>query len=182
MNGNELITSIERGIYYTAERLLLGSFENLTGVRLGMKNLKRVKLIPFGSGLDEYILHIEKKLAKEFGLEVEVIGRRSVPRELVEWGSHVFVPYTAKFLLKEVGRAENSAILGVTGYQLSILPPLWSVRQLYHFHAILGISMPYYGVVLVTTLNDTLPTKSLVETSMHEIGHLMGKHGYPLWK
>jgi hypothetical protein len=171
-----------RELYYTVEHFLIKFFELVSGVPVKTKNLRRVKIVSFGSRRKEYQNFLKEKIEKELSLEVEIGGFGEVPSRVIEWKTHIFVPYAVRHLLKIFPRRKGEAILGITPYQLSLLPPLWPLRQFYRFHFILGIALPHRGIALVTTLKDKIAPSTLAKTSLHEIAHLLGIHGYPLWR
>ncbi|MBI4362523.1 MAG: hypothetical protein HY558_05045 [Euryarchaeota archaeon] len=173
---------LERALYYTAERVTLGLVEALSGRRMRMERLDRVRLVPFGSRRPRYLAAIAKRLERDFRLPVETSGPRATPRDAVEWGSHLFVPRAAEALDPDRRRGPAEALLGVTPYPLSVLPPVGLARELYRFHAILGVALPASGIAMVSTLGDRLGEGPVAETAAHEVAHLRGLHGWPLWR
>ena len=69
--------------------------------------------------------------------------------------------------------------MAVTKYWLA--PTSFLISRIVHsILPILGITYIKDGICFLTTLNRLLPEELLKFAAIHEVGHLLGKHGYPL--
>ncbi|MDY6965840.1 MAG: hypothetical protein SVM80_07720 [Halobacteriota archaeon] len=168
---------ISRRLYYLSEFVINTFFENITGARRRTRELEKVKIVQLGQERRGYVDEVRRKLEEEFGAEVEVVEEIiPVPKRAIEWGSYVFTPFLAPYLSKFAD--EGSVIVAVTRYGISVLPPLRFFWIFYRFTRIMGVAYPLYRVALITTMNDRLKSKVVAETAVHELAHLIGKHGY----
>jgi hypothetical protein len=163
--------------YYLFEYLSNDLFENITGIRLGIKDLRKIRVVQLERRSDAYLSQIRDGLKDEFGIEVEIIDEViQIPKRAIEKGGYLFTPRLVNHLSTAVG--DDLPILGVTKYKLSVLPPLMISRLIHRITYLFGVAHPPYGVAIITTMNDRLPPKSVAETAIHETAHLMGRHGY----
>jgi hypothetical protein len=177
--------------YYIFEYISNRIFSEFTGIRFEIEDLKDVKLVQLEQKNEKYLEQIARGLKEEFDINTEINDEIiPIPQKAIEWGTHIFTPFIAQRLSdlyrcafstseRPPGtRPKKDAVLAVTRYELSILPPISFFRLIYRFTGMLGVTHPPLCVAFVTTINDRLTPKKVAETAIHEVAHLLGRHGY----
>lgn len=173
-----LLPALERALYYTAEHYGLGLLERL-GPPAPRLRLKTIRLLPLGPVDPEFLAMVEARLKKEFGLaSVRERGRSS--EGLVLRGA-LYVPGALR-ALADRKRREGEALLVVTPHSLTLLPFAGLAEFVRSFYLLLGLAMPLQRVAFVTTLGGRLRPGRVAETAAHEVAHLKGIHGWPLYR
>jgi len=168
-----------RELYNLNEWLLLRFFRVITGFKLAFNpDLKKVYLISIGDVEAEKLEIARDQMAAEFGIQSEILNEKIDFQKAVR-GDFLNTAYMTMKLDKSIKRDKKEAILGITNYWLVPTQFLFS-RIIHLFNPILGITYMIPGICFLTTLDGYL-RKDLVEFAVkHEVGHLLGMHGYPL--
>lgn len=173
-----LLPVLERALYYTAEHYTLGLLEVL-GRPAPRLRLKTVRLLPLGPVEPKFLQRIEARLKEDFG----VASVREEPGSdggLVLRGA-LFVPRALR-ALSEMKRKEGEALLILTPHPLTLLPPAGLAEVLRGFYLLLGLAVPLQRIAFVTTLGGRLLPGRVAETAAHEVAHLKGIHGWPMYR
>jgi len=174
-----------RELYNWNEWLLLRFFRVITGLKLAFNpDLKEIYLIPIGK-INENKLEVAKnQMANEFGIRGEILTEKIEFKRALR-GAFLNTTYMSMQLHKNISRPKEIAILGITNYLL--VPTNFLVSRIIHlFSPILGITYLVPGICFLTTLEsltklDDQLRKEFIEFAVkHEVGHLLGMHGYPL--
>ncbi|MEM3085663.1 MAG: hypothetical protein QXT68_00790 [Halobacteria archaeon] len=173
-----LLAGLERALYYTAEHYGLGLLEALGRPAPRLK-LRTVRLLPLGAVDPKLLSRVERRLREEFGVAL-VREAASSDDGMVVRGAF-FVPGALR-ALGGVRRREGEALLVVTPRPLTLLPPAGVVELLRGFYLLLGLAVPLQRVAFVTTLGGRLKPGRVAETAAHEVAHLKGVHGWPMYR
>ncbi len=173
-----MLPELERALYYTLEHYGLGLLEML-GRPAPRLRLKSVRLLPLGPVEPGFLAKVEARLKRDFGLS----SAREDPGEAGAFlvRNAFFVPRALR-LLAERRRREGEALLVVTPHPLALLPPVGAVELLRGFYLLLGLAVPPQRVAFVTTLEGRLKPGRVAETAAHEVAHLKGIHGWPMYR
>lgn len=168
-------------LYNLNEWLLLRLFRVITGFKLAFNpHLKNIRLMPIANVQENLLTLIQTQVNDEFGIHVETFpSPLDYPRAFA--GRYLNVSYLANKLNQSIPRDKDTALLGISNYWLTPTPFLLS-RIIHTFYPILGITYLAWGICFLTTLQGLLKTNLLQFAVKHEVGHLLGLHGYPLFK
>ncbi|NVM52605.1 MAG: hypothetical protein HWN66_02795 [Candidatus Helarchaeota archaeon] len=166
-------------LYNMSEWALLRLFRVVTGLKLVYNpDLKRISLITLDDVEDAIIETISDLVSAEFEIQIEPVGKPIEYRNSTR-GHFLNTSRLTSKLKKILPSDKETALMVVTNYWLSPTPFLLS-RILHTIFPILGITYLLDGICYVTTLDGRL-TKELIQfAAIHEVGHLLGLHGYPL--
>ncbi len=173
-----MLPELERALYYTLEHYGLGLLEML-GRPAPRLRLKSVRLLPLGPVEPKFLARVEARMKKDFGLPSAREGPGEAGAFLVR--NALFVPRALR-ILAERRRREGEALLVVTPHPLALLPPVGAVEVLRGFYLLLGLAVPLQRIAFVTTLGGRLVPGWVAETAAHEVAHLKGIHGWPMYR
>lgn len=173
-----MIARLERAAYYTLEHYGLGLLELLGGPPPRME-LRAVRLLPVGRVSPRLLEAVEARLEEEFGLATVREPGRGEGELLLRNG--LFVPRALRWLSKR-RRRSGDALLVVTPRPIALLPPSAASDLLRNLFLLLGLAVPAQGVAFVTTGGGRLPPARVAETAAHEVAHLKGIHGWPMYR
>ena len=168
-----------RNLYNLNEWLLLQFFRVVTGFKFAFNpDLKKIFLISIGDVEPEKLEIAQNQIAAEFGIQSEILNEKIEFQKAVR-GDFLNTAYMTVKLDANLKRDKKEAIMGITNYWL--VPTQFLLSRVIHlFNPILGITYLIPGICFLTTLDGYL-RKDLVEfAAKHEVGHLLGMHGYPL--
>lgn len=169
---------LERALYYTLEHYALGLLEML-GRPAPRLRLKTIHLLTLGPVDPRFLQRVEARLKEDFG----VVSVREAPGSvegLVVRGA-LFVPRALRTLAGKK-RKEGEALLILTPHPLTLLPPAGFAEVLRGFYLLLGLAVPIQSIAFVTTLGGRLKPARVAETAAHEVAHLKGIHGWPMYR
>jgi len=180
-----IVEQLYRNLYNWNEWLLLRFFRVITGVKLAFNpDLKEAYIVPIGEVKEDKLEIAQNQMESEFGIQGEIVTENIDVKKTVRGIFLNTAAMTIK-LNKNITRPKETAIIGITNYLL--VPTNFFVSQIIHFfNPILGITYLVPGICFLTTLDsltklDEQIRKDLVEFAVkHEVGHLLGMHGYPL--
>lgn len=170
---------LSRDLYNLNEWALLRMFRVVTGVKLAYNpELKNLHLLPFGNVEPATVELISELISNEFGLQIETLNTKVEYRAAIR-GRFINTSRMNLKLKKITPDDKTTAIMGVTNYWLA--PTSFLISQILHtVFPILGITYLIDGICFVTTLNGLLTNDFIEFAAIHEAGHLLGLHGYPL--
>jgi len=165
-------------LYNMNEWLLLRLFRVVTGIKLAYNpNLQTVCLVHLDEVEPNFLELVQTQISSEFGLSVESLKEEIDYKRAVR-GRFINTSYLARKFNK-IQRDKSVALMGITNYWLAP-NNLFLSHVLHTIFPILGITYILWGISFLTTLNGKLPTDFFEFGAVHEVGHLLGKHGYPL--
>ncbi len=168
-----------RDLYNLNEWLLLRFFRVVTGLRLAFNpNLETIYLVNIDEVQANTIEIIQNQVSDEFGVQIQQIQQIIDHKKAVR-GSFLNTSHLTLKLNDQISRDKGIAIMAVSNYWLA--PTNLLISRIFHsFQPLLGITYLVYGICFITTLNGKLPEELIRFAAIHEVGHLLGKHGYPL--
>ncbi|NVM27994.1 MAG: hypothetical protein HWN65_04045 [Candidatus Helarchaeota archaeon] len=170
---------LTRNLYNLNEWALLRLFRVVTGLKLAYNpDLKKIHLITLDAVEDDILQMISGLIIDEFEIEIELLSEKIDYRKAIR-GRFLNTSRMTRKLKKAIPQEKTSAIMVVTNHWLAPTGLLIS-RVLHTVFPILGITYLLDGICFVTTLNGHLPTDLIQFGTVHEVGHLLGLHGYPL--
>jgi hypothetical protein len=166
-------------LYNLNEWLLLRLFRVFTGLKLAFNpDLEQIYLVPIDDIDDAQIDLVQNQISEEFGLQVDLLHEK-VDYEKIIRGNFISTTRLALKFEREITRDKSIALIGISNYWLAPTTLLIS-RFIHRIYPILGITYMVLGISFLTTLKGKITPDYLEFAAIHEVGHLMGKHGYPL--
>ncbi|TFF87663.1 MAG: hypothetical protein EU549_04340 [Promethearchaeota archaeon] len=154
-------------------------FKVITGSKIAYNpDLKKVLLLPLNEIKESTIEIIKKQLYEEFKIETEVLDTEIESKRAID-GGFINTAYLSRELERKISYNKSIAIMGISKYWLSPTGLLLS-RIIHTFSPIIGLTYLESGICVLTTLKGKIPKHLLKFAIIHEVGHLLGKHGYPL--
>ena len=165
--------------YNLSEWLLLRLFRVVTGFKLAFNpNLEKIYLLTLDIVKENLLEIVQTQITNEFNIQVELLNEQ-IDYKSANWGMFLDTSRLTTKMNKIISREKEVALMGVTNYWLS--PSSLLISRIFHaFNPLLGITYLVPGICFLTTLNEKLPIHLLQFAAKHEVGHLLGKHGYPL--
>ncbi|TFF86487.1 MAG: hypothetical protein EU551_01305 [Promethearchaeota archaeon] len=166
-------------LYNFNEWALMKLVQVVTGNKLTYNpELKKIILICIDDIKEENLDIIKKQIFNEFGIQTDIKTEKFDLKHAIS-GKFINTYEIAKKVEKEIQYDKSTAIMIITKNFLT--PNRFLLSRIIHFLApILGITYLIQGICILTTLNDKMPQRILKFVVIHEVGHLLGKHGYPL--
>ncbi|MFX1295919.1 MAG: hypothetical protein ACFFD2_13845 [Promethearchaeota archaeon] len=166
-------------LYNLNEYLLLRFFRIITGFKLAFNpDLEKIYLIPLDTVKEFIIKIIKNQIFDEFGIEV-ISTNKQIDYSGTVRGNFINTSRLARKFKKVVSHDKSAALMSISNYWLS--PTNFLISRIIHtFQPILGITYLKWGICFLTTLQEHLPKNFIQFAAVHEVGHLLGKHGYPL--
>lgn len=165
-------------LYNLNEWLLMRMFRVITGVKASFNpNLEKIYLFSVDNVKEEIMQLVEDQISDEFGIHVKPLNFSTDYKKMLR-GKFVNTSRLS-MKLKDASREKDAAIMGVTNFWLVPTNFLTS-RILHSFSPILGITYVMWGICFLSTLTGNLKKEIIQFSTKHEVGHLLGKHGYPL--
>ena len=166
-------------LYNISEYLLHQLIYIVSGVKVKYSdNLEKIILVPLENN-EQYVEWAKEAIKNEFSLKVEVnekiLDKLTIPKRSY---------FIVKKLLNDLESFKEDTTTGIIFItKKNILMRDRIMLRLFHsIFPIMGIAYLIPGVCAVTTVQDRIPKKAFNYTVSHEIGHLLGKHGYPVSK
>jgi hypothetical protein len=175
-----MVMSFNNFLYNLSEYTLSRVFRAITGVKLRYKDQLDEIWIYQLEQIDSKILKsVQDKIWDEFKIKTKAMTDiLEVPKDFKR-GNFIITTNAARMIDKQIERPKETGLLCVTKYALTPFPFLIA-RIVQTIFPVLGASYILYGICFITTFNDRLHQDIIDYAAVHEIGHLLGKHGYPL--
>jgi len=172
--------SFNNFFYNLSEYALSRLFRVITGIELKYREkLDEILIYPLDETSPKIMNIVKEKIWHDFEINVTIMSEIIELPPKVMRGNFIITTDAARIIDEKIKRPEGTAILCVTKYAITPLPFLFT-RIMQTIFPILGTSYILYGICFITTLKERLPQKILEYAATHEIGHLLGKHGYPV--
>ncbi|MHA1145682.1 MAG: hypothetical protein ACTSRW_13155 [Candidatus Helarchaeota archaeon] len=153
-------------------------FHVVTGLKPAFNtHLKKIYLISLNEVKNESLDLIRKTIEDEFDISVEDL-HQDISFQRFLRGIFLNTSGLAR-KFKKIPREKGIALMGATNYWLVPTYSMFS-RIIHSFQPILGVSYVMWGICFVSTLSGKIKPDYLQFAAKHEVGHLLGKHGYPL--
>lgn len=172
--------SFNNFFYNLSEYALSRLFRVITGVNLKYREkLDEIWIYKLEDKDPEILKSIEEKIWKDFNIETKIMPDIIELPQKARRGNFLNTTEAARIIDEKVERPKGTALLCVTKFGITPVPFL-VIRIMQSLFPILGTSYILYGVCFITTFNEKLNQDIINYAAVHEIGHLLGKHGYPL--
>ena len=166
-------------LYNISEYLLHQLIYIISGVNLKYsENLQKIVLVPLEDN-DQYVEWAKSAIEKEFSLTVEI--NKKLKERLKIPKQSFFIVQKLLHDLKTFKDDKTTGVIFITKKRILIRDRIM-LKLIHSIFPILGIAYIIPGVCAVTTFQDRIPKRIFNYTVSHEIGHLLGKHGYPVSK
>ena len=166
-------------LYNISEYLLHQLIYVVSGVKLKYSdNLETIILAPLDVN-EHYVEWAKLAIEKEFNLKVK-ISRKLRDKFPIPNKSHFILRKLLKDL-KFYEQDKTTGLIFITRKRILLRDRLM-LRVLHSVFPILGVAYIIPGVCVVTTFENRMPKNTFDHTISHELGHLLGKHGYPISK
>ena len=172
--------SFNNFLYNFSEYALSSLFRVITGIKIRYsEKLEEIRIYQLEEKDPNILNSIQDKIWNEFNIKTKIIPDIiDIPKNMRR-GNFLITTDAARILNDKVERPKETALLFVTKYGITPFPFL-TTRILQTIFPILGTSYILYGICFITTINDRLQKEIIDYAAIHEIGHLLGKHGYPI--
>ncbi|MHA1380063.1 MAG: hypothetical protein ACTSRG_16955 [Candidatus Helarchaeota archaeon] len=172
--------SFNNFLYNFSEYALSRLFYVVTGIKLKYRDkLDEIWIYKSEDISPKTIDLIKEKIWNDFKINTKLISEKiEIPRR-IRRGNFLITTETARIINDKIERPNGIALFFITKQALTPFPFLFS-RIMQTIFPILGASYIMYGICFITTLNNRLNQSIINYAAVHEIGHLLGKHGYPL--
>ncbi len=166
-------------LYNLNEWLLLRLFRVFTGVKLAFNpDLDQIYLVPIDDIDETQINLVQNQVSEEFGIQVDLLHEKLDYKKIVR-GNFISTTRLALKFDRKIARDKSIALIGISNYWLAPTTLLIS-RFIHRIYPILGITYMIPGISFLTTLKGNITPDYLEFAAIHEVAHLIGKHGYPL--
>lgn len=166
-------------LYNISEFLLHQLIYIVSGVKLKYSDeLEKIILVPLEDN-EQYIEWAKSAIENEFSLKVEI--NKNLRNKIKLSNSSFFILTKILKDLDSYTEDKKTGIILITKKPI-LVRDQFLLRIVHSIFPILGIAYLIPGVCAVTTFQDRIPKNIFNHTVSHEIGHLIGKHGYPISK
>ncbi|MFX0133704.1 MAG: hypothetical protein ACFFDN_08675 [Candidatus Hodarchaeota archaeon] len=172
--------SFNNFLYNFSEYALSSLFRVITGIKIRYREkLDEIWIYQLEEKDTKTLNSIEDKIWKEFKIKTKLMPDIIEIPKKVRRGNFIVTTDAARIVNDKIERPKDTALLFITKYAITPFPFL-TTRILQTIFPILGASYILYGICFITTFNERLQQEIIDYAAIHEIGHLLGKHGYPL--
>ncbi|MFX1450332.1 MAG: hypothetical protein ACFFCM_05795 [Promethearchaeota archaeon] len=172
--------SFNNFLYNFSEYALSSLFRVITGIKIRYSDkLEEIRIYQLEEKDPNILNSIQDKIWNEFNIKTKIMPDIIEIPKNIRRGNFLVTTDATRILNDQIERPKDTALLFITKYGITPFPFL-TTRILQTIFPILGTSYILYGICFVTTFNDRLQKEIIDYAAIHEIGHLLGKHGYPI--
>ncbi|MHA1298767.1 MAG: hypothetical protein ACTSO9_04905 [Candidatus Helarchaeota archaeon] len=165
--------------YNLSEHTLSRLFYVVTGINLKYRDSLDEIWIYQLEEIDPNILkEIKEKIWNDFKIKTKEIQEKIEIPKKAKRGNFIITSEVARIINERIEKPNVVAILCISKKAITPFPFLFT-RIIQTIFPILGASYIMFGICFITTYNDKLPQNIINYAAVHEVGHLLGRHGYP---